>query len=161
MISPGFIETSGAKGMIADISRGSGISEDAARQRIMRGRKPYIGEFRVVRPDGALRWVSATGKFYYGTNGDPEWMLGIAVDITERHQAEEAVRESENRFRLVADTAPALIWMSDTDKLCTYFNKPWLDFTGRSMDSELGNGWAQGIHPEDLECPFFSSSTYD
>ena len=59
-------------------------------------------------------------------------------------------RESEERFRLIADSAPALMWMSGTDRLCTYVNKSWLDFTGRSMDSELGNGWAEGIHLEDL-----------
>jgi hypothetical protein len=58
----------------------------------------------------------------------------------EQFHAEEALKESEQRFRLVADTAPVLIWMSGIDKLCTYFNKPWLDFTGRSMEQELGNG---------------------
>ncbi|HXY47901.1 MAG TPA: PAS domain S-box protein [Terriglobales bacterium] len=61
------------------------------------------------------------------------------------------MRESEQRFRLVADTAPVLLWMSDTDKLCTYFNKPWLEFTGRSLESELGNGWAEGVHREDWQ----------
>jgi len=80
-------------------------------------------------------------------------------DATDRRRAEglkvlDAVlretRESEERFSLVADIAPALIWMSDRDRLCTYVNNSWLDFTGRSMDSHLGKGWAAGVHPEDL-----------
>ena len=75
----------------------------------------------------------------------------IIRDVTERHRAEQALRESEQRFRLVANTAPVLIWMSGPDKLCNYFNQPWLEFTGRSIEAELGNGWAEGVHPEDLK----------
>src|SRR5207245_10782867 len=72
--------------------------------------------------------------------------------LARRLQATEAgLRESEERFRSVADAAPVLIWMSVMDKLCTFFNKPWLKFTGRSLEQELGNGWAEGVHPDDLQ----------
>jgi PAS domain S-box-containing protein len=80
--------------------------------------------------------------------GIPFMVLAAIVD--EREKAAQSLRESEVRFRLLADTAPVLIWMSDTDKLCTYFNKSWLDFTGRSIDRELGNGWAEGVHGDDV-----------
>ena len=74
-----------------------------------------------------------------------------AASVESSDGTEQALRESEARFRLVANDAPVLIWMADTSRLCTYFNKPWLDFTGRSLASELGNGWVHGIHAEDLE----------
>ncbi len=61
------------------------------------------------------------------------------------------LRESEQRFRNMADTAPVMIWVSDTDKLRTFFNKTWLTFTGRSMEEEHGAGWSKGVHPNDLE----------
>ena len=57
---------------------------------------------------------------------------------------------SEDRFELIANTAPVMIWMTDVDRLCTYLNKRWLDFTGRRIEKQLGNGWAEDIHPDDL-----------
>jgi PAS domain S-box-containing protein len=63
----------------------------------------------------------------------------------------EALQQSEERFRLMADHAPVLIWMSGTDKLCTWFNKPWLDFVGRTMEQELGNGWTENVHSGDID----------
>ena len=75
-----------------------------------------------------------------------------AAALARRLQASEAgLRESEERFRIVADAAPVLIWMSGVDKLCTFFNKPWLEFTGRSLEQEMGNGWAEGVHPDDFQ----------
>jgi PAS domain S-box-containing protein len=69
----------------------------------------------------------------------------------ERKRAMASLHESEQRFRLVANTAPVMIWMSGVDKLCYYFNDPWLEFTGRSFEQEQGNGWAEGVHPDDLQ----------
>lgn len=85
---------------------------------------------------------------------------GLALyfrNISDRKEAEAALRESEERFRQMADTAPVLIWMSGLDKLCYYFNKPWLNFTGRTTEQEMGNGWAQGVHPDDFQ---FCLDTY-
>jgi PAS domain S-box-containing protein len=74
-------------------------------------------------------------------------------DTAAIEQAQQAVHESESRFRHIADAAPVLIWAAGPDKLCTYFNKPWLEFTGRSLELELGDGWAKGVHASDFrEC---------
>jgi len=83
--------------------------------------------------------------------GGKQCLLVASSDITERVADQQALQESEERFRNMADSAPVMIWISDADKRCTYVNKQWLDFTGQSMEEELRLGWAAGIHPEDSE----------
>jgi PAS domain S-box-containing protein len=77
-------------------------------------------------------------------------LLFVAVAIEHRWRAEQALRESEGRFRRMAESAPVLLWMSGTDKLCNFFNRGWLTFTGRSLEQEIGNGWVEGVHSDDL-----------
>ena len=79
--------------------------------------------------------------------------IGIGGRISRRHaapQAERAVRESEERFRLMADTAPVIVWTVGPDRLATYFNRPGLEFTGQPLEAQLGNGWVEGVHPDDV-----------
>jgi PAS domain S-box-containing protein len=78
-------------------------------------------------------------------------IFGLLWQRARRRKAEVVLRESEERFRLVANTAPVLIWMSGPDKLFIYFNKPWLDFTGRSVEAELGYDWTEAVHVDDLQ----------
>lgn len=76
---------------------------------------------------------------------------GVIVDVSLPKKLERSLRESETRFREVADCAPVLIWMSGIDKKCFYFNQFWLDFTGKTLLEEYGSGWTKGVHPDDLE----------
>jgi PAS domain S-box-containing protein len=76
-------------------------------------------------------------------------IAGLLVQRRRLRRSEAALRETETRFRLMADAAPVLIWTSGVDKACTYLNRPWLEFTGRPPELELGDGWAEGVHPDD------------
>ncbi len=101
------------------------------------------------RKDGSLFPVEVSSQSAE-INGE-RILLSIIRDISERKQVEAALRESEARFHTLAESAPVLMWLSGTDGLCSFFNKPWLDFTGRTMAQEYGNGWTEGVHPDDLD----------
>jgi len=86
----------------------------------------------------------------------------LAALVEEHQQDEMELRESEKRFRLLADSSPSLIWMSGTDKLCTFFNQGWLKFTGRPLEQELGDAWLSGVHPDDRDnCARLYSAAFD
>lgn len=104
--------------------------------------------------------ITLQGKdWYYDLTVEPlrdakHEVIGVtcaAVNITEYKQTEIALRESESRFRLMADGAPMFIWMSGTDGHCTYFNQLWLEFVGQGLEEALTIGWPEGIHPDDKE----------
>lgn len=106
-------------------------------------------EFRLRRKDGSIRIAQESAELI--EIAGEQCVLSIAVDITGRKQAEQALAESERRFRLMAESAPVLIWLTGADQRCTDVNSEWLRFTGRNMSDELGEGWRDGIHADDLQ----------
>jgi PAS domain S-box-containing protein len=100
---------------------------------------------------GGPRCLSVVKYPVFDSSGSLIGLGGLEFDITDIKRAEAAIRESEQRFRSIADMIPALIWMSDKDGECVFVNKTWLDYTGRSLESELGRGFADNIHSGDWQ----------
>jgi PAS domain S-box-containing protein len=123
-----------------------------------RFRGAHTGHIRQFGKSGGSLWgLRANGEefpmeaSYSYVEADGNVLFTVIIrDVTERMNVERALRESEARFRLVANSAPVMIWTAGPDKLCDYLNKPWLDFTGRPLEAQLGDGWAEVIHRDDL-----------
>jgi PAS domain S-box-containing protein len=97
------------------------------------------------------RWENGFTVALVGLGVGACLVFGIVLTASDLERQDLSRRESEDRFLLVAKAAPVMIWMSGMDKLCTFFSEPWLEFTGRPLEAELGNGWAEGVHPDDLK----------
>ena len=136
--------------------------EEKFLQRLQAGERVEHHETVRIAKGGKRVPVSLTISPVRDSTGKIVGYSKIARDISDRKRAEEVLRESEERFRLVANTAPVLIWMSGTDKLCNFFNQGWLSFTGRRMQDELGEGWVSSVHPEDVQhCLEIYSASFD
>ena len=115
------------------------------------GRLPYSLEYRVLWPDGAVRWLHAKGDATFA-GGQPVRMAGIAMDITERKEAEAKLSASEARYRELAEAVPAMLWTADPAGVTTDHNRRWFEFTGQTPEQARGDGWRDIIHPDDFPC---------
>ncbi|HZP06482.1 MAG TPA: PAS domain S-box protein [Terracidiphilus sp.] len=129
--------------------------------RLSKGEKLREYEARLRGKDGSIRQVIIDSSVLF-EEGKFVHTRCFTRDVTEQKLAVQALRESEQRLRVVTDATPVMIWMSGTDKLCYYFNKSWLDFVGRTLEEEMGNGWAEGVHPDDFNrCLEIYVSSFD
>lgn len=111
----------------------------------------YSSEYRIIRPsDGEVRWIAAEGRIERDAQGRAVRMIGAHIDITERALAREMLRESEARFRLIADSAPVPIWVTQMDRTRSFANRAYVEFVGVPYTEALAFDWRTILHPDDV-----------
>jgi PAS domain S-box-containing protein len=131
--------------------------------RLAGGLGPFVQESRLTTPDGRVIWVEIAAA-PLSNRRRPRSATLVVTDVTSRKRAEARARESNRRFREVADAAPVFIWTSGTDRKRrhTWVNTRWADFRGQPIEEELGSGWTRGVHPDDLPaCLSTYSAAFD
>ncbi len=123
----------------------------AAMRAACHARQPFDGEIYNYRKDGRGYWVSISLTPINGKQGQLQGFIAIEMDITERKRVEEAIKESERRFREVAEALPQFIWTCTADGLCDYLSPQWIKYTGVPAREQLGFGWSAQLHPDDRE----------
>ena len=124
--------------------------------------REWHGSFQNKKKNGDFYYESASISPVKDREERIVSYIAVKEDITEQVLAKEALVRCEMRFRILAEASPVLIWEADVNKLCTYFNAKWLTYRGRTMEEELGNGWTEGIHPDDKDfCLETFSTAFD
>jgi PAS domain S-box-containing protein len=111
----------------------------------------YTAEYRIIRPsDGETRWIRVVAKIERDADGRALRLVGAHIDITDQALARETLRESEERFRLIADSAPVPIWVTKLDRKRSFANQAYVDFLGLPFDQAIDFDWRKVLHPDDL-----------
>jgi PAS domain S-box-containing protein len=120
---------------------------------VLESHGPFEVEYRVIRPDGETIWVEVKGRVEVNGSGEVDRFFGTAVDITSRRDQEEALRQSEEHFRLSVEVAPQMPFIADAQGNILYYNQRWYDYIGATAESTKGWDWqqAQIVHPDDLD----------
>ncbi len=118
--------------------------------RAIENKTVYQCEYRINAGEGHTRWVWAAGRPVYSDDGSPLRLVGVTLDITERRQAEEAVRESESRLRALANSMPQMAWMANDDGYIFWYNERWFEYTGAQFEETEGWRWESFHDPEIL-----------
>ena len=108
-------------------------------------------EYRIRRADTReVRWIARRAEFVHDDEGRPRWMRGAVQDITDRKVADDTIRESESRFRMLAQAIPNQVWTASPDGKLDWLNQKVYDYSGLSEEQLLGDGWALLVHSEDI-----------
>jgi PAS domain S-box-containing protein len=111
----------------------------------------YMAEYRIIRPsDGETRWIAVIAEIERDRDGRALRLVGAHIDITERMLAQEKLRESEQRFRLIADSAPVPIWVTKLDRTRSFANRAYIDFLGLPYEEAIKFDWRKRLHPDDM-----------
>ena len=124
---------------------------EQAFQRAIETSGPWSIECQIRRADGAQRWIDIKANTHLNATGQNERMIGVVGDITDKRQAEEDLRASEQRFRQLADVMPQMVWVNGPDGYVEYFSRRWYDYTGLTLEASLGSNWGASLHPEDFQ----------